>query len=292
MSRIVYVNGEYLPEEEAKISVFDRGFLFSDGIYEVSAVMGGRLIDNGAHLARLWRSLDEIELAMPWSDEGLLAIQHELIARNTIDEGLVYIQVTRGAQVSDGHLTRDFPFPKDTHPTLMMFAKPLNMTSSPQAMSGIKVITVPDIRWKRCDIKSVALLAQVLAKQAAAAAGAQEAWMLDGDVITEGGSSTAWIVNTKGQLVTRPLSNAVLPGITRQAVLKLMAETGLTLDERAFDLDEAFAAKEAFITAASSLVMPVVSIDGRTIGDGKPGPLATRLRAIYISVARLGGRLG
>ena len=286
MSRIVYVNGRYCPEEEATISVFDRGFLFADGIYEVAAVMGGRLIDNGAHLARLKRCLGEIALPMVWSLEDITQIEQKLIELNMLDEGLVYLQVTRGAA------DRDFPFPKDTPPTLVMFTKSLTIAQSPQAKTGIKIITVPDLRWKRRDIKSVALLAQVLAKQAAAEAGAQEAWMIEDGFITEGGSSTSWILGADGRLVTRPLSKAVLPGITRQAVLKLMEDTGITLDERAFTLDEAWAAREAFITSASAFVMPVVEIDGRAIGDGNPGPVVRKLREIYIEIARTGGRLG
>ena len=284
--RTVYVNGRYCPENEAMISIFDRGFIFADGIYEVASVIGGKLIDNGAHLARLERSLGEISLLCPWSREDVIAIEQALIEKNDLDEGLVYMQVTRGAA------DRDFPFPKNTKPTLVMFTKALNITRSPQAKTGIKIITVPDLRWKRRDIKSVALLAQVLAKQAAAEAGAQEAWMIEDGFITEGGSSTSWILGQDGRLVTRPLSNAVLPGITRQSVMKLMEDTDLKLDERAFTLDEALGAKEAFITSASAFVMPVVEIDGQKIGDGKPGPIATKLREIYIEIARKGGRLG
>lgn len=286
MTRIVYVNGDYLPETEAKISIFDRGFIFADGIYEVSAVMGGKLIDNGAHLARLERSLKEIELSCPWSRNELVAIQQELIARNHIDEGMVYIEVTRG--VAD----REFAFPRGIRPTLVMFTQEKRMSDSPQATVGIKVVTTPDLRWKRRDIKSVALLPQVLAKQFAALSGAQEAWMVEDGAITEGGSSTAWILGADGRLVTRPLSQAVLPGITRQAVMQLMEDTGLVLDERPFTLAEALAAREAFTTSATSLVMPVVEIDGRKVGDGRPGPVAARLREIYIDLARKGGRLG
>jgi D-alanine transaminase len=290
MSRIVYVNGVYLPEGEARISVFDRGFIFGDGIYEVSAVIGGRLIDNNAHHARLRRSCGEISLPLPWGDDELTAIQQELITRNGLTEGGVYMQVTRGAA------DRDFPFPKEVRPSLVMFTQARNLSAAPQAVTGIRAISVPDLRWKRRDIKSVALLAQVLAKQAAAEAGCQEAWMVEDGFVTEGASSTCWIVTADRKLVSRPLSNAVLPGITRKALLKLLEEQakdqGLVFEERAFTLDEALAADEAFITAASSLVMPVVEIDGKRIGGGQPGPVARRLREIYLETAREGGPLG
>lgn len=285
MSRTVYVNGAYLPEEEARISIFDRGFLFADGIYEVSAVIGGKLVDCEAHLARLERSCGEIKLALPWSRAELIAIHEELIARNGLDEGGVYLQVTRGAA------DRDFPFPKDATPTLVMFTQARNMTSAPAAKTGIKIVSCPDIRWTRRDIKSVGLLAQVLAKQYAAENGAAEAWMLEGDVVTEGGSSTAWIVKGK-TLISRPLSQKVLPGITRQAVLAFIAESGYAFEEREFTLTEALDAEEAFITSATSLVMPVVSIDGHTIHNGAPGPAALRLREIYLGFASKGGALG
>ncbi len=290
MTRTFYVNGAYVSESEAKISVLDRGFLFADGIYEVSAVIGGRLIDNAAHLARLRRSCGEIALALPWSDAEIIAIQEKLIALNSLDEGGLYLQVTRGAA------DRDFTFPKQAEPSLVMFTQARAIVNAPQAATGIKVITVPDLRWARRDIKSVALLAQVLAKQAAAEAGCQEAWMVEDGLVTEGGSSTAWIVTADRKLVSRPLSNAVLPGITRQALLKLLAEQaageGLTFEERAFTVDEALAAEEAFVTAASSLVMPVVEIDGQRIGGGQPGPVARRLRELYLATARDGGPLG
>lgn len=285
MSRTVYVNGAYLPEEEARISIFDRGFVFADGIYEVSAVIGGKLVDCEAHLARLERSCGEIKLALPWSRAELIAIHEELIARNALDEGGVYLQVTRGAA------DRDFPFPKEVTPTLVMFTQARNMTTAPAAKTGIKIVSCPDIRWARRDIKSVGLLAQVLAKQYAAENGAAEAWMLEGDVVTEGGSSTAWIVKGK-TLISRPLSQKVLPGITRQAVLAFIAESGYAFEEREFTLAEALDAEEAFITSATSLVMPVVSIDGHTIHNGAPGPAAIRLREIYLSFAGKGGALG
>lgn len=285
MSRTVYVNGDYLPEEDAKISIFDRGFIFADGIYEVSAVLGGKLVDCEAHLDRLERSCGEIRLPLPWSKAELIAIHHELITRNQLDEGGVYLQVTRGAA------DRDFAFPKATTPTLVMFTQARNMSAAPAVKTGIKVVTCPDIRWVRRDIKSVALLAQVLAKQFAAEQGAAEAWMLEGDVVTEGGSSTAWIVKGK-TLVSRPLSQKVLAGITRKAVLAFLDESGFSFEEREFTLQEALDAEEAFITSATSLVMPVVSIDGHTIHNGAPGPAALRLREIYLDFARKGGALG
>jgi D-alanine transaminase len=287
MSSIVYVNGDYVPAAEAKISVFDRGFLFADGIYEVSAIFNGEMIDNGAHLARLKRSCGEIDLPLPCPIEEIAAIQKEVIARNGITEGIIYLQVTRG-----GPLDRDFPFPDEAKPSLVMFAKAQNMSGSPLAKTGIRIKTVPDIRWARRDIKSVALLAQVLAKQAAKAAGCQEAWMIEDGTITEGGSSTAWIVTKAGTLVTRGNSQKILPGITRQAVEALIADEKMPVEVRPITLAEAHEAREAFITSASSLVMPVVEIDGKPVGDGKPGPFAQKLRQTYLALTAKGGRLG
>jgi D-alanine transaminase len=285
MSRIVYVNGAYLPEEDAKISIFDRGFIFGDGIYEVSAVIGGKLVDCEAHLARLERSCGEIRLALPWSKAELVAVHEELIKRNELDEGGIYLQVSRGAA------DRDFAFPKDVAPTLVMFTQARSFVDAPGAKTGIKVVTTPDLRWARRDIKSVNLLAPVLAKQFAAESGAQEAWLVEDGVVTEGASSTAWIVKGK-TLISRPLSNKVLPGITRKAVLAFLAESGFTFEEREFTLEEALDAEEAFITSATSLVMPVTTIDGHTIHNGAPGPTALRLREIYVDFARKGGVLG
>lgn len=285
MSRIVYVNGAFLPEEEATISAFDRGFIFGDGIYEVSAVIGGRLVDCEAHLIRLERSCGEIELALPWSRAELVAIHEELIKRNGLTEGSIYLQVSRGAA------DRDFVFPKDVKPTLVLFTQARNFVDSPAVKTGIKVVSTPDLRWARRDIKSVNLLAPVLAKQFAASQGAQEAWLVEDGVVTEGASSTAWIVKGK-TLISRPLSHKVLPGITRKAVLAFLAESGFSFEEREFTLEEALDAEEAFITSATSLVMPVTSIDGHTIHNGAPGPTALRLREIYLDFARKGGVLG
>ena len=284
MDPIAYVNGDFVPLSEAKVSVLDRGFLFADGIYEVSAVLDGKLIDNDSHLARLERSVGEIKLPLPETVARIKEIQHELIARNAVKDGLVYIQVTRGADKG-----RDFAFPKGVKPTLMMFTSVKDIVNAASAKTGIGVITVPDIRWSRRDIKSVALLAQVLAKQAAAEAGCGEAWMIEDGKVTEGGSSSAFILTKDDVLVTRENSSAILPGCTRKAVVKLAEERQLRVEERAFTIEEALKAKEAFITSASSFVQPVVKIDGETVADGKPGPMATRLREIYIEFARATG---
>jgi D-alanine transaminase len=284
LDSIAYVNGSYVPLSEAKISILDRGFLFADGIYEVSAVLEGKLVDNESHLARLKRSVGEISLPLPESLERITEIQRELIARNRVENGLVYIEVTRGADVG-----RDFAFPKGVKPTLVMFTSVKDIVNAPAAKTGIGVITVPDIRWARRDIKSVALLAQVLAKQAAAEAGAGEAWMIEDGAVTEGGSSSAFILTQNDVLVTRQNSSSILPGCTRKAVVKLAEERQLRVEERPFTIEEALAAKEAFITSASSFVQPVVSIDGKAIANGKPGPMATRLREIYIEFARATG---
>lgn len=280
MSRIVYVNGRFVPFEEASIPIMDRGFLFGDGIYEVSAVLDGRLVDSAAHLARLERSLNEIGIANPHSAAEWTRMNEEIVRRNELAEGLVYMEVTRGVA------ERDFAFPKaGTPPTVVMFTQAKNITGNPMAETGGKVITVPDLRWKRRDIKSVALLAQVLAKQEAAAKGVAEAWMVEDGFVTEGGSSTAFII-AGATIVTRPLSTALLPGITRQAVLRLAQENGLTVEERLFTVDEAHAAQEAFFTSASAFVMPVVAIDERPVGAGKPGPMTRRLRELYLDMAR------
>ena len=284
MSQIAYVNGAYVPLSEAKVSILDRGFLFADGIYEVSAVLDGKLVDNASHLARLERSVGEIMLPLPETLERITEIQRELIARNRLENGLVYIEVTRGADVG-----RDFAFPKGVRPTLVMFTSVKDIVNAPAAKTGIGVITVPDIRWARRDIKSVGLLAQVLAKQAAAEAGAGEAWMIEDGKVTEGGSSSAFILTQSDVLVTRHNSSSILPGCTRKAVVKLAEERQLRIEERPFTIEEALAAKEAFITSASSFVQPVVSIDGKAVADGKPGPMAARLREIYIDFARATG---
>ena len=285
MSRIVYVNGAYLPEEEAKISVFDRGFIFADGIYEVSAVLDGRLVECEAHLDRLFRSCGEIKLALPWTKAELLEIHREMIRRNDLTEGGVYLQVTRGAA------DRDFTFPKDAEPSLVLFTQARNYTSSPSIKTGLKVVTFPDLRWERRDIKSVGLLGQVLAKQHAAEQGANDAWLVEDGLVTEGASSTAWMVKGK-TIISRPLSNKVLAGITRKALLAFLAETDFAFEERTFTLEEAFDAEELFLTSATQFVMPVTTLDGHSIHNGAPGPVTMRLRELYLEHAKDGGKLG
>jgi len=284
LDSIAYVNGSFVPLSEAKVSILDRGFLFADGIYEVSAVLDGKLVDNASHLARLERSVGEISLPLPESIDRIIEIQKELVARNKLENGLVYIEVTRGADKG-----RDFAFPKGVTPTMIMFTSVKDIVNADSAKKGISVITVPDIRWSRRDIKSVALLAQVLAKQAAAEAGAGEAWMIEDGKVTEGGSSSAFILTQDDVIVTRQNGSEILPGCTRKAVVKLAEERQLRVEERAFSVDEALKAKEAFITSASLFVQPVVSIDGKTVANGKPGPMATRLREIYIDFAKATG---
>ncbi len=284
MDSIAYVNGSFVPLSEAKVSILDRGFLFADGIYEVSAVLDGKLVDNASHLARLERSVGEISLKLPESIDRIIEIQKELVARNKLENGLVYIEVTRGADKG-----RDFAFPKGVKPTMIMFTSVKDIVNAESAKKGISVITVPDIRWARRDIKSVALLAQVLAKQAAAEAGAGEAWMIEDGKVTEGGSSSAFILTQDDVIVTRQNGSEILPGCTRKAVVKLAEERQLRVEERAFSVDEALKAKEAFITSASLFVQPVVSIDGKMVAGGKPGPMATRLREIYIDFAKATG---
>lgn len=280
MTRTVYVNGEYLPEDQATVSVFDRGFLFADGVYEVTSVLGGKLIDFEGHAKRLARSLGELEMSHPVSDEELLAIHRELVDRNGIEDGLVYLQVTRGAA------DRDFAYPEDTRPTLVLFtqAKP-GLADSPAAKTGIKVISIADERWGRRDIKTVQLLYPSMGKMMAKAAGVDDAWMVEEGAVTEGTSNNAYIV--KGNtIVTRHLGNEILHGITRAAVLRFAKEAQMKVEERAFSIEEAQEADEAFITSASTFVMPVVEIDGVALGDGAPGPVATRLREIYLDESR------
>src|ERR1700736_3377936 len=281
LDQIAYVNGSFVPLADAKVSVLDRGFLFAEGIYEVAAVVEGKRIDKGSHLARLERSVGEIALALPGTPDRIQEIQRELIARNNLVNGMVYLEVTRGADTG-----RDFAFPKVVKPTLVMFTSVEDIVNAPSAKSGIAVITVPDLRWERRDIKSVALLAQVLAKQAAAEAGAGEAWMIEDGMVTEGGSSSAFILTEDDVLVTRQNSSAILPGCTRKAVVALAEERQLRVEERPFTIEEALAAKEAFITSATLFVQAVVSIDGKTVPNGRPGPMTDRLREIYVDFAR------
>ncbi len=277
MTRTVYVNGEYLPEHEARISVFDRGFLMADGVYEVTSVLDGKLIDFPGHMTRLHRSLSELDMDAPVTDSELETIHRELLARNDLREGGIYLQVTRGAA------DRDFAFPEDATPSLVMFTQAKSIADAPMAKTGMKVISIPDIRWGRRDIKTVQLLAPSLGKMAAKKAGVDDAWMIEDGFVTEGTSNNAYIVTKSGTIVTRDLSNAILHGITRAAVLAFAREAQMKVEERAFTLDEAKDAAEAFITSASTFVMPVVEIDGATLGDGTPGPVARRLREIYIA---------
>ncbi len=279
MSRITYVNGAYLPEEKAKISIFDRGFLFADGVYEVSSVLNGKLIDNTAHLARLHRSLNELAMAAPASDDEITAIQEELIKRNNLKEGVVYLQVTRGAA------DRSFTYPVNTPSSLVMFTQEHDLIDNPKTQTGLSVITVPDMRWGRRDIKTVQLLAASMAKQAAIDVGADDAWLIEGDVITEGTSNNTYIVTHDGTIVTQHLGHKILSGITRQAVLTLAKEDDIIIEERPFTLDEALQATEAFVTSASTFVLPVVRINGTDIGNGKPGRIAHKLRQIYLDKA-------
>lgn len=277
--RIAYVNGEFVRLVDAKISVLDRGFLFADGVYEVTAVIDGKLVDNAAHLARLERSLGEIEMGHPVPLDTLTDLQLELARRNNLIEGGIYLQVTRGAA------ERDFSYPKDAKPSLVMFTQTRNLVGDPRAETGVAVVTTPDLRWKRRDIKSVSMIAQTIAKQEAAKVGAAEAIMVEDGIVTEGSSSTAWLVKD-GKLVTRNLSNSVLPGITRLSVMALCEEQGLEVEERTYAVDELYEADEVFITAATTLVMPVVKVDDRVMSNGAPGPTASRLRQLYIETAK------
>ena len=283
MSRVAYVNGQYLPHGEATIHVEDRGFQFADGVYEVWSVFDGRLADFEGHMTRLVRSLTELRIEVPMTKGALTRVLKETVRRNRVRNGIVYLQVTRGTA------RRDHPFPAEgTPPSVIVTSKSINPArSDAQAAKGVAVITVPDIRWGRCDIKTVGLLPNVLAKQAARDRGAYEAWMVDDmGLVTEGASTNAWIVDADGKLRTRDTQANILNGVTRTAILNLIADEGLALDERPFTVDEAKAAKEAFFTAAGALVMPAVSIDGVRIGDGKPGQITTALRARYIEAAK------
>ena len=280
--RTVYVNGDYLPENEAKVSIFDRAFLFADSVYEVTAVIESGLVDFDNHLARLARSLGELGLKSPLEDDALRAMHEELIARNALSEGIIYMQISRGAA------DRDFAYPANSAPTLIAFTQAKQIIDTPLAESGVAVITLPDIRWRRRDIKSTSLLAQAMAKEAAKQAGAFEGWMVEDGFVTEGTSSTSFIVTGDNTIVTRPLSNAILPGVTRRAVIELAGRDGVALEERPFTVEEAIAAREAFLTSASTFVLPVVEIDGKTIGDGQPGPIARQFRALYLAEARKG----
>ncbi|HEY1735699.1 MAG TPA: D-amino-acid transaminase [Methylovirgula sp.] len=283
MGRIAYVNGAYVPQSHAMVHIEDRGYQFGDGVYEVCEVNNGDLIDEKRHLARLQRSLTELQIDQPLSGGALSVVLREVIRRNRLKDGYVYLQVTRGVA------PRDHCFPtKPVRPALVVTTKALDPAKgAAQAATGISVITLPDIRWKRPDIKTIGLLPNVLARQAAKERGAQEAWLIDGDgMVTEGAASNAWIIDRNNTVVTRHIDTGILSGVTRATLLDLIAKEGMRLEQRRFSLDEAKAAREAFVTGATNLVMPVVRIDNAPVGDGKPGPLAQRLRALFHSVAQ------
>jgi D-alanine transaminase len=284
MSRVAYVNGRYLPLAQAKVHIEDRGYQFADGVYEVCEVREGRLIDERRHLERLNRSLAEIRMQPPMSAAALRVVLRETLRRNRVRDGLLYLQVSRGV----AHRDHAFP-PAGTRPSVVVTAKPTDRSKAESvAEAGIAVITVPDNRWERVDIKTIALLPNVLARQAARDRGAREAWFVDREgFVTEGSASNAWIVNGDGAIVTRPATAGILKGITRAVVLEVAAKQGLRVEERPFTIAEALAAREAFVTAATQIVMPVVAIDGRKIGDGKPGPVARALRARFHETAEI-----
>lgn len=277
--RTVYLNGAYLPENEASVSIFDRGFLMADGVYEVTSVLGGKLIDFNGHAVRLQRSLDALDMRNPISAEDLLEVHRELVRLNEIDEGMIYLQITRGAP---GDRDFVFPDPEMTTPTIVLFtqAKP-GLADSPAAKKGMKVISIDDIRWGRRDIKTVQLLYPSMGKMMAKKAGADDAWMIEDGFVTEGTSNNAYIVKGN-KIITRALSNDILHGITRAAVLRFAQEAQMEVEERNFTIDEAKDADEAFVTSASTFVMPVVEIDGVSLGEGVPGRVAPRLREIYL----------
>jgi len=278
LSRIAYVNGRYLPCCEATVHVEDRGYQFSDGVYEVCEVREGRIIDERRHLARLQRSLDELRIRFPMAPAALGVVLRETVRRNRVRDGIVYLQITRGVA------RRDFAFPPPgTAPSVVVTARNLDAAGNEKtAAEGIAVITVPDNRWERVDIKSISLLPNVLAKQAAREQGVKEAWFIDSDGrVTEGSSSNAWIVTMGGKVITRAADKGILRGITRSVLLEVIEAQGLTLEERPFTVAEAYGAREAFLTSASQIVMPVVRINGRPIGNGAPGTVATALRRDY-----------
>ncbi|WGV15459.1 D-amino-acid transaminase [Fuscovulum ytuae] len=282
MTRTVYVNGSYLPEDQATVSVFDRGFLMADGVYEVTSVLDGKLVDFDGHTKRLHRSLEALDMQAPCSDDDLIAMHRELIRLNGIDQGMIYLQVTRG---NPGD--RSFVFPDESvKPTIVAFTQDIpNLADAPAAKTGFRVISVPDIRWGRRDIKTVQLLYPSMAKMMAKKAGVDDSWMVEDGVVTEGTSNNAYIIKGN-RIITRQLSNDILHGITRTAVLRFAAEAQFEVEERPFTVDEVKQADEAFATAATIFVMPVVEIDGAAIGTGKPGPVATRLRELYIDEMR------
>jgi len=279
MTRTVYVNGEYLPETEAKVSIFDRGFLMADAVYEVTSVLGGKLLDFDGHAVRLARSLNELDMPHPLSKDELLDIHRELVRLNDITDGMIYLQISRGAPNDRDFV---FPDPETTKPTVVLFTqnKP-GLAQSPVAKKGLKVISIEDVRWGRRDIKTVQLLYPSMGKMMAKKAGCDDAWMVEDGFVTEGTSNNAYIIKGN-KIITRALSNDILHGITRAAVLRFAREAQMDVEERNFTIAEAQDADEAFITSASTFVMPVVEIDGAAVGTGAVGPMATRLREIYL----------
>jgi D-alanine transaminase len=277
MSRIAYVNGQYVPNAEGAVNINDRGFVFADGIYEVIAVTKGQLVDPEWHMERLWRSLDELRIPEPMSDPAMRIVMNQVIRRNRVRNGIIYMQISRGVT-----RVRDHAFSTELEPSVVMTARNTTAVLTDEMSDGVKVISIPDIRWKRCDIKSISLLPNILGKQMAREAGAYEAWMVDEQgFVTEGTSSNAWIVTKDGELVTRPTDHAILRGITRISLMAMAEKAGFTIIERAFTIEEAKAAKEAFVTSTTSLVKPVTELDGDTIGNGKPGLLTEKLFDLY-----------
>lgn len=285
MSRIAYVNGQYLPHTGAVVHIEDRGFQFADGVYEVWSVFDGRLADFDGHMTRLQRSLSELRIRMPMTPQALTIVLRETIRRNRVDNGIVYLQITRGTA------RRDHPFPSpDTPPSVIVTSRRVDQVKAEAtAKKGVAVVTRPDIRWGRCDIKTVGLLPNVLAKQAAREAGAYECWLVDElGLVTEGTSTNAWIIDAEGVLRTRDTQANILRGCTRATLMQIIREEGIPFEERAFTVEEARAAQEAFFTAAGAFVLPAISIDGVKIGTGKPGPVTRRLREAYLEAARDG----
>lgn len=283
MSRIAYVNGQYQPHTGAVVHIEDRGFQFADGVYEVWSVFDGRLADFEGHMTRLQRSLGELRIRMPMSPQALTIVLKETIRRNRVDDGIVYLQITRGTA------RRDHPFPPaDTPPSVIVTSRRVDQVKAEaQAKKGVAVVTRPDLRWGRCDIKTVGLLPNVLAKQAAREVGAYECWLVDElGLVTEGTSTNAWIIDADGVLRTRDTQANILRGCTRSTLMQIIKDEGIPFEERAFTVEEAKAAREAFFTAAGAFVLPAVSIDGTKIGNGKPGPVTRRLREAYLDAAR------
>lgn len=276
MTRIVYLNGAWLPEADAKVSIFDRGFLFADAIYEVTGVVGGKLLEYAGHAARLQRSTTELGITCPLTPDALLAVHREIVIRNKLAEGLIYLQISRGTA------DRDFAFPTNPTPTLTLFTQAKPVLDNPKVKAGIAVALLPDQRWGRRDIKTVQLLYPSMAKMEAMRQGAEDAWLVEDGFVTEASSASAHIITAEGRLVTRGLSNAILHGITRASVLDVAEKAGIAYEERAFTPDEAKNATEAFITSATNFVLPVTTIDGQPVGTGTPGPLTLRLRDLYV----------